>query len=70
MKIKKLKHYIKVFLSALYLFSIFLTAIVAMCIGGAVVISDIFHINPWIAATIYATLLFSSIPIFIWLNKD
>lgn len=70
MKIKKLTHYIKVFFSALYLFSIFLTAIVAIFIGGAVVISDIFHIAPWIAAIIYAVLLFSSIPIFIWINKD
>jgi len=70
MKIKKLTHFIKVFFSTLYLFFIFLTVIIAIFIGGTVVISTIFHIASWIAAIIYATLLFSSIPIFLWLNKD
>ena len=65
---EKIKYHFKNLFPIIYLLFIFLTGIIAMIIGGTIIIANLFHIATWIAAVLYTILLLTTIPVFIWVN--
>ena len=66
---KKLKYHLKNLFSIIYLLFIFLTAVIAMIVGGTIIIANLLHIATWIATVLYIILLLTTIPVFIWVNN-
>lgn len=66
---KRLKYHLKNLFSIIYLLFIFLTAVIAMIVGGTIIIANLLHIATWIAAVLYIILLLTTIPVFIWVNN-